>query len=173
MSQKLSPSKTTRSVSKAVTGYTQSLQSDNGGTSYYTQTAPNAGTVPCCAPGTLIDTPDGPRAVETLQPGDRVATLDNGPQEIRWVRSSDQPLEAAEKDAKPVLIAASALGGKLPAQDLIVSPQHRILVGGHSFDARRMTLESPCTLMSPVKVYCHGYFLRCWSCTVNRLMDRT
>ncbi len=85
----------------------------------------------CFATGTLIDTPDGPRAVEDLQPADLVTTLDHGPIPIRWVRSSHQPLEAAEKDAKPVLIAAGALGGELPLQDLIVSPQHRILVGGH------------------------------------------
>ncbi len=85
----------------------------------------------CYAPGTMIGTPDGPQAVETLQVGDLVMTLDNGPQHIRWVRSGDQPLEEAEVDAKPVLIAAGALGGKLPEHNLIVSPQHRILVGGH------------------------------------------
>lgn len=85
----------------------------------------------CYAPGTMIETPDGPRAVESLRPGDMVTTLDNGPQEIRWVRHDEQPLEESEADDKPVLIAAGALGPDLPAQDLIVSPQHRILVGGH------------------------------------------
>ena len=48
----------------------------------------------------------------------------------RWVRSSLHPLEEAEVDDKPVLIQAGALGAGRPAQDLIVSPQHRILVGG-------------------------------------------
>ena len=85
----------------------------------------------CYASGTLIDTQDGPRAVETLRPGDLVMTVDHGPQPVRWVRCSDHPLEEAEVDDKPVLIAAGTLGGKLPAQDLIVSPQHRVLVGGH------------------------------------------
>jgi hypothetical protein len=78
----------------------------------------------------MIDTPDGPRMVETLQPGDLVMTLDHGPQVIRWTRSGDHPLEDAEVDAKPVQIKAGALGRNLPAQDMIVSPQHRILVGG-------------------------------------------
>jgi hypothetical protein len=87
--------------------------------------------IPCYAPRTMIDTPDGPRAVETLKPGDLVVTLDNGPQVIRWVRSGDVPLEDVEDEARPVLIAAGSLGKNLPAQDLIVSPQHRILVGGH------------------------------------------
>lgn len=85
----------------------------------------------CYAPGTMVDTPDGPRAVETLRPGNLVDTVDHGPQSIRWVRSSDHPLQDAEVDDKPVLIHASALGAGRPAQDLIVSPQHRILVGGH------------------------------------------
>ena len=85
---------------------------------------------PCYAPGTLIDTPEGPRAVETLQPGDLVNTLDHGAQPIRWTRSGEHPLENLEVEDKPVLIGAGALGNGRPAQDLIVSPQHRIFVGG-------------------------------------------
>ena len=85
---------------------------------------------PCYAPGTMIDTPDGPRAVETLLVGDLVLTADNGPQPIRWVHSGEHPLDGVETDAKPVLIQAGTLGKGLPVQDLIVSPQHRILVGG-------------------------------------------
>jgi len=108
----------------------ESLQSDDGGSTYYAQSTSNQGTIPCYAPGTMIDTPDGPRAVETLRPGDLVDTADHGPQVIRWVRSGDHPLEDVEVDDKPVLIQAGALGKGLPAHDLIVSPQHRILVGG-------------------------------------------
>ena len=108
----------------------QSIQSDDRGTSYYAQSTPNEGTIPCFAPGTLIDTPGGLRAVETLKVGDLVMTLDHGPQRIRWIRSSDLALEDARKDAKPVQIKAGALGHNWPAADLIVSPQHRILVGG-------------------------------------------
>ena len=108
-----------------------SLETADDGATYQVQATPNPGTIPCYAPGTLIDTPDGPRAVETLQPGDLVMTLDHGPQPIRWTRSGDQPLEDAEVDDKPVQIKAGALGRNLPAHGLIVSPQHRILVGGH------------------------------------------
>ncbi len=85
----------------------------------------------CFAPGTLIDTPDGPRAVETCNPAiwsrrwitARTRSAGSAVAISRWRRRRE--------DAKPVLIAAGALGGELPAQDLIVSPQHRILVGGH------------------------------------------
>lgn len=61
-----------------------SLQSDDGDATYYQQADSNPGTIPCYAPGTLIDTPDGPRPVQTLQPGDLLLTLDHGPQLIRW-----------------------------------------------------------------------------------------
>ncbi len=84
----------------------------------------------CYAPGTLIHTPDGPRDVDTLRPGNLVTTRDNGPQVIRWIRWGTQPLEETSADAKPVQIKAGALGTDLPTRDLVVSPQHRILVGG-------------------------------------------
>ncbi|MEQ6250963.1 Hint domain-containing protein [Sulfitobacter sp. HNIBRBA3233] len=94
----------------------------------------------CYGVGTDILTPTGYKKVESLQPGDHVMTLDNGAQEILWARRNEQPLEAAEVDAKPVLIKAGALGPGHPSHDLVVSPQHRILVGGQgqlhrAFDA--------------------------------------
>jgi hypothetical protein len=59
-----------------------------------------------------------------------VITRDHGPQPIRWINSRSQPLEDTDGDDKPVLLKAASLGQNLPARDLIVSPQHRILVGG-------------------------------------------
>lgn len=104
------------------------ISGSNDGTASYT----NIANQPVCySMGTLIDTPNGPTAVEVLRPGDLIWTLDHGPAPIRWIRSDAQPLEAVGTDEKPVLIAAGALGPRLPVQDLIVSPQHRILVGGH------------------------------------------
>ncbi len=85
---------------------------------------------PCFAPGTLIQTPQGPRPAEDLHPGDAVLTIDHGPQPIRWIRAWPQDLAQARADAKPVLLQAGALGPNLPERDQIVSPQHRILVGG-------------------------------------------
>lgn len=40
----------------------------------------------------MIETPDGPRAVEALKVGDMVTTLVHGPKIIRWVRSGELPL---------------------------------------------------------------------------------
>lgn len=111
-------------------GSQQSLQSNDGGASYFTASNSDPGTIPCYAPGTLIETPKGPRAVEGLRVGDLVTTVDHGPQTIRWVRRGNHPLERAEDNAKPVLIAAGALGSGRPIQDLVVSPHHRMFVGG-------------------------------------------
>jgi len=87
-------------------------------------------TSPCFTPGTRIATPTGERLVEDLQVGDRVVTRDNGIQNIRWVGSryiTDRALQRSEH-LKPVLIAQGALGDGVPERDMLVSPNHRILV---------------------------------------------
>ncbi len=86
--------------------------------------------VPCFTPGTLIATPKGEVPVETLSVGDRVLTRDNGPQEIRWVGAKG--LTGAEigraQHLRPVRVKKGALGGDLPERDMMVSPNHRVLV---------------------------------------------
>ncbi len=86
--------------------------------------------VPCFTPGTLIATPQGERLVEDLQVGDRVITRDNGIQEIRWVGRKDLTgFDLARKPhMKPILIQKGALGNNLPEHDMLVSPNHRVLV---------------------------------------------
>lgn len=87
-------------------------------------------TVTCFTHGTMIETPDGPRAIETLRIGDLVQTMDRGAQPIRWIGM--RPLGRAALSANPKLlpirISAGALGGGLPVRDLLVSRQHRVLV---------------------------------------------
>ena len=86
--------------------------------------------VPCFTPGTSIATPEGERKVETLKVGDRVITRDNGLQEIRWIgtRKVDWATLGANPHLRPVLIEKGALGNGLPERDMLVSPQHRVLV---------------------------------------------
>ena len=86
--------------------------------------------IPCFTPGTKIATPKGERLVEELEVGDRVITRDNGIQDIRWVGARDMSGAELEKSAhlKPVLIRQGALGNDLPERDMIVSPNHRVLV---------------------------------------------
>ncbi|WP_424972308.1 Hint domain-containing protein [Dinoroseobacter sp. S76] len=86
--------------------------------------------VSCFVAGSRILAETGEVPVEDLRPGDRVITADHGPQPLRAVLR--RPVRAAElarsRDLRPVRIAAGALGQGLPARDLRVSPQHRLLV---------------------------------------------
>ncbi|MEH6836553.1 MULTISPECIES: Hint domain-containing protein [Falsihalocynthiibacter] len=84
----------------------------------------------CFTPGTMILTPTGEVAIETLVAGNRVVTRDHGVQEVRWVGATELPPVHMDlnKNLRPVLIKQGALGKDLPSQDLRVSRQHRILV---------------------------------------------
>lgn len=86
--------------------------------------------VPCFTPGTLIATPIGERRVEDLIVGDRVITRDNGIQDILWLGKRDVTVFelARAKHLRPVLIQQGALGAGLPERDMLVSPNHRVLV---------------------------------------------
>jgi len=86
--------------------------------------------VVCFTAGTEIATIDGLRKVEELAVGDLIMTMDRGYQPVRWIgsRALDAPtLEAAER-LRPVRIKAGALGNQMPQRDLVVSPQHRMLL---------------------------------------------
>lgn len=80
--------------------------------------------VPCFVAGTLIDTASGPRAIETLRPGDLVRTLDHGLQPLRWIGTRTV---SGMGHFAPVRIAAGAMGNN---DDLQVSQQHRMLLRG-------------------------------------------
>jgi Hint domain len=86
----------------------------------------------CFTPGTRIATPDGPRPVEDLRIGDRVQTRDNGADEILWIgsrRMSGARLFAYPR-LRPVRFRPGALGIERPDHELLVSPEHRMLVRG-------------------------------------------
>ena len=94
--------------------------------------------VVCFSAETLIATARGYVRVKDLSIGDQVLTYDHGYQPIQWIGSchlSDAQLDA-QPNLRPIQIRAGALGPGFPAQDLIVSPQHRVLVS--SAIAKRM-----------------------------------
>ncbi|WP_237168735.1 Hint domain-containing protein [Paracoccus shandongensis] len=84
----------------------------------------------CFTRGTLLDTPEGLRAIEDLRTGDLVLTRDNGARPVRWIGSRVLSRAALQRNPnmRPIRIKAGALGPNTPATDLTVSPQHRILV---------------------------------------------
>ena len=74
---------------------------------------------PCFTPGTMIETPDGPRLVEDLQPGDMVTTVDHGAQPLLWVgRTRVQ----AEGKLAPIRFEAGVLGLEQPADRFPAAP---------------------------------------------------
>lgn len=86
--------------------------------------------IPCFTPGTKIATPRGERQVEELQVGDKIITRDNGIQEIRWLgtRTLIRSEMIQSRHMQPVLIRQGALGDGLPERNMMVSPNHRVLV---------------------------------------------
>lgn len=88
--------------------------------------------VVCFTPGTMIATPKGEVPVESLRHGDKVITRDNGLQEIRWIGKRDLGWQEfrANPHLQPVLVKAGSLGHGLPERDMMLSPNHRVLLTG-------------------------------------------
>lgn len=91
---------------------------------------------PCFTAGTFIATQRGDVAVEDLAVGDSILTRDNGYRRILWIGAREFAGESLRDhpDLQPVRIAAGALGPMMPARDLLVSPQHRMLLSGGAAD---------------------------------------
>jgi len=87
-------------------------------------------TPPCFTAGSMIATPKGPVAVEDLQPGDLVETLDHGPQPLRWIGCLHVPGEVLRHDPRfrPVRVRRDVFGTGRPDRDSWLSQQHRVLV---------------------------------------------
>jgi hypothetical protein len=85
----------------------------------------------CFMPGTRILTPAGEVAVEALKRGDLVTTADGQSKPIRWVgRQTVSRLFADPLRVLPIRITQGALGDNMPSRDLLVSPDHALLVDG-------------------------------------------
>ncbi|KGJ07057.1 hemolysin [Paracoccus versutus] len=80
--------------------------------------------------GSRIMAATGEIAIENLKIGDLVLTKGHGMQPVRWIGS--RKLSTTELSAmprlRPIRITAGALGAGTPSTDLLVSPQHRVLV---------------------------------------------
>lgn len=112
----------------------------------------------CVQRGTLIETALGPVAVEDLETGTRVKTLDSGPQPVRWIGARRlRPVDFLRApELRPIRIGAGALGPGCPAQDLLVSPQHRVLVSGWKAELYFGQLE----ILVPAKALVNDHDIR-------------
>ncbi|MBK4217901.1 Hint domain-containing protein [Paracoccus caeni] len=124
-------------------GVLNSINTANGFGSNFTLNIQNGGSavaaseltrdstgVVCFADDVLIETVEGQVAAGDLSVGIEVLTRDDGPQSIRWIGKrelSAQDLREAP-NLRPIRIRKHALGRNTPDRDLVVSPQHRVLV---------------------------------------------
>jgi hypothetical protein len=84
----------------------------------------------CFTPGTCLATVRGEVAVENLREGDRVITRDNGIKTLAWAGKRDftGPELASRPEFNPVHISKGALGNDMPKRDMVVSPNHRMVI---------------------------------------------
>jgi len=132
------------SVGQAVDGYT-----------------PGPATLVCYLEGTLIATPEGERAVETLAIGDVILTADGRAVPVKWMgRQRIRNGIFASPKMEPVCISAGALGQGLPHSDLYVTAAHGMIWHGMVVNAGAMVNGTtirfvPMTQMPPVFTWFH------------------
>ena len=83
----------------------------------------------CFMAGTMIRTPSGEAAVETLRRGDKVCTHTGAVRPIAWIgRQTVATVFADRLRVWPVRIKAGAIDDHVPARDLVLSPGHAVLI---------------------------------------------
>lgn len=84
----------------------------------------------CFLPGTRISVPSGTRAIEELQIGDPIVTASGAIRPVRWIgrRNYSHTAALANPQLYPVRVRAGAFAINQPMRDLLLSPQHAVLV---------------------------------------------
>jgi len=95
---------------------------------------PVSGAPVCFFGSAPVKTPTGYRRIDKLRVGDRVSTP-NGTAVIRHIHCQDY---AAGFSSNPYVIPAGRFGA---TQRLLISPRHRVAVGGQMVEARNLGLE--------------------------------
>ncbi len=85
----------------------------------------------CFMPGTRVRVPNGEQAVESLAIGDLVLTVEGEAKPVLWIgRQTVSRVFADPLRVLPIRITAGALEENIPVRDLLVSPDHALLVCG-------------------------------------------
>lgn len=83
----------------------------------------------CFEGSTLIETKTGPKLARDLAVGEGIRTLSGATRNICWILREVVDLSKAEERHRPILFSADSIGVSKPTNPLILSSQHRILVG--------------------------------------------
>jgi hypothetical protein len=95
------------------------------------EAAEEAAEARCFLGGTRVRTPDGEIAIEDLEIGDLVETL-NGPLPVKWIgrQTFRKATSSWHASVAPIRVARFALDDQYPRRDLYLSPQHCVFVDG-------------------------------------------
>ena len=110
--------------------YSATLFAKDGGEKDFT--ANPSPIIICFARGTEIKTYEGVRAIETLRVDDLVHTIDAGYVPVKWLGQSDVSASEMQRwtNLMPVRVKPNAFGPGRPTKDVVLSPNHRVLVTG-------------------------------------------
>lgn len=80
-----------------------------------------------------LRTPCGARRADNLRKGDLIVTRDNGLQAVKLVftRTVTEAEIAADPSLAPVRLKPRSIGPMMPQRDLLVAPDHKVLVPGY------------------------------------------
>lgn len=81
----------------------------------------------CFVSGTMIECAKGQIAVENLREGDWVKTVSSGNKQISWIGSTKR---SSKNGFLPIRFKAGSLGDNMPERELLVSPDHRMVISG-------------------------------------------
>jgi hypothetical protein len=114
----------------------------------------------CFLKGTLLETPAGFVAIETLRIGDLVMTAGGQSRPIKWVgwRRYKRSGASWPRQVVPVRIAAHALADNIPSRDLYLSPAHALLIDGLLIKASDLVNGASITHDQPVDDKTIEYF---------------
>ena len=109
----------------------------------------------CFVTGTRLLTDSGYIPVEELHIGDRLKVADGSIQDIKWLGYQTRHPHQIENPllGYPILIKTGALGENLPHQDLLVSPNHGLLVDKLLIEAGALVNETSIIKTTPRKTF--------------------
>jgi len=84
------------------------------------------------AEGANLRTPCGLRRIDIVRPGDLIVTRSNGLQPVQmvWKRKLSKEQIESHPDLAPIRFKPRAVGPMMPQRDLLVAPEHRVLIPG-------------------------------------------
>ncbi|KAA8384427.1 Hint domain-containing protein [Acetobacter sp. DmW_136] len=101
-------------------------------------------TIDCFLAGALIETPQGPRAIEDIQIGDAVFVYSDGARKVSrvtWAGHAPAKANTAltqDEAGYPIRIVANALAEHVPSTDLLITPEHCLFFHGKFVPARML-----------------------------------